>query len=552
MKQISIFFRDRSFWIGLLIVCTFLFIFGRSAFSTIYYSNPHFDDAYNATVSANLMRHGEYRVSYPDHIAFHNKITTGVPMLLPLAYIYQWFGISTFTTEFQSVIYGLLNIVLIWLLLGICFKRYTRYGYLIAAFLALMIPLSNRIYYIISVNLIGEIAAICYMLISVICWHLYARRSRPAYLLVSGAMLAIAFLTKSAMIFFVVSCFGIIFIETFLSKQLSRRALMFWICGFIIGFALVDGYKCYKLGGAHQYINWWIAEWHNMIDQSDGHYRPSLFAKFNYLETEFFCNKFLAFAIILLAPLPYCYCLYQNWIKKKPVAAELKTLGIVGITGDSLLVYSFLFGKSGLMHVKRLIVNTVFVKVLFVFCLGLLLLYLVRAFKAYYSSRHRQDLVKSLISSVLFVVLLCLFFPKEKIEANLKMYTTVLTEKISTQIRMEQLLDEISKLPSDVPLYTDSWFQEPCVSLFLDRDMISYKDVISGKKELDTNGYFLVGYTPLYRTKRQIEEELHVKFVPADTIWVENYEIHTGILDPERENFVQMTKYKIIPVTAEN
>ena len=107
-----------------VIVFLFLFsiLFFTDGINTITTQLLAYDEAYNATVAANVFRYGEYRVSYPDNIVFYNMITTGETVILPTAALYTLFGINNITSTLVALLYALLSIWCMWILLNTVLK----------------------------------------------------------------------------------------------------------------------------------------------------------------------------------------------------------------------------------------------------------------------------------------------------------------------------------------------------------------------------------------------------------------------------------------------
>lgn len=540
------FFSNKDLIIGFLLILVFIALFANGALSNIYYEVIHYDDGYNGSVSATLMRTGKYEVVYPDHIPFYNKITTGVTVLLPVAYIYQWFGISSFTTQILPLIYSFLTIILFWMLLSACLKRPGNKPYTLSAIAVILLLLADKCYYIISINLWGEIAALFFILLSLLFWQKNYTSKKTIWIALSGGLLAWSFLTKSAMIFFMVSWFGIVLLETIITKSLSKKEAYHWFLGFIGGFAILDGYKLYKLGGIANYIKWWRAEWHNMLDQSAGFYRPKLIDKFNFLEEALNCNKYIALGMLIAAIVIYLACVCRLY-KGKKIDWGFHTLCIGGITGDSLMVYFLLFGKSGLMFSKRLIMNQLALKLFFVFLLCYWALYLWSVLSQQIKEKKFKIISWPATQIVLFFLTLFIIYPADKVINNYSVYTHKPTDYTYNQKKMMKLMSEITRLTSDGKLYTYGWYQEPNVTLFLDREMTDITKVIDGKEELAPNSYFIVGYMIHHVDRNELEESLNAKLVKIDEVNIDYEQMHVSSMFGDFAGFDLLSVYRIVP-----
>ena len=537
---------NKDLLLGPFLILSYIAFFANGALNNIYYEVIHYDDGYNGSVSATLMRTGNYEVVYPDHIPFYNKITTGVPVLLPVAYVYQWFGISSFTTQIIPLIYSFVTIIIFWILLSLCLKKKRNKPYALSALATLLLLLADKCYYIISINLWGEIAALLFLLLSLICWFLNYKCQKPMWIALAGAWLAWAFLTKSAMIFIMCSWMGIVIFETYITHSLTKKETAHWILGFFGGFAILDGYKMIKVGGVINYLKWWKAEWHNMLDQSSGFSQPLLSEKFNFLEETLNCNKYIALGLMIAAIFIYLICIVKLY-KGKKVDSGFHTLCIGGITGDSLMIYFLLFGKSGLMFSKRLIMNQLALKLFFIFLLCYWALYLWQLISTQIKERKFKLLSWPASQVILFFLSIFVICPPEKIIKNYSTYTYKPTDYTYNQKKMMKFLSEIERLTSDGKLYTYGWYQEPNVTLFLNREMTDITKVINGKEKLESNSYFIVGNMIHHVDRQEIENKLNIKLVKIDEVDLDYEQMHVSSMFGDFAGFDLLSIYQIIP-----
>ena len=107
---------------------------------------------------------------------------------------------------------------------------------------------------------------------------------------------------------------------------------------------------------------------------------------------------------------------------------------------------------------------------------------------------------------------------------------------------MNQFLDEIALLPENATLYCAGWWQEPAVTLFLDRDMKDIYEVIKGETKLENDSYFIVGNYILDESKSNLETVLNVQLDEVDSIEI-NYGIYPSAFD--RKDFDNFAIYEI-------
>ena len=522
-----------------LMIC-FSFLFLIDGINLINNMVLSYDEAYNATVAANLFRYGEYRVSYPDNIVFYNMITTGETVILPTALLYSLFGINNITTTIVPLLYALLSIWCIWILLCNTFKEFFDYSWMMVITFAMTVGviLTDKFFYYIACHLMGESACVFFLLLLFVCLMIFFRRRRNKFLLFAGAMLAFAFLTKSSMIFFVITIYGMMIVETFIVKRISVKELFYFGGGFGLGFILLDSYKFIQLGGMLEYLNWWKMEWENMMNQSSGIDVTYNFAeKFQFLHDIFGYNKWICIIYVLLPVTMYLLYLLRYVKKEKIFSNEHWVMLVLGTGGASLLIYFLLLGGSGLLYARRHSVNALFVKIFSVYLLGQLFVFV----------RHNLgDISKrQIILSTMFLTLgSFLLFQPQRIYKNFMALFSRENQPSYEQILMEEFLEEINGIPQSATLYCVGWWQEPDITLFLDRKMIDINDVIYGKGNLADDSYFIVGNFIDGIKVKDIENGVNASLIRVDTSEVD-YNVFNSFFN--REDFDNFAIYKIVP-----
>ena len=156
-----------DFEICLFLVLILSIVFFVDGINECKFKLVGYDDGYNATVAANLMRYGEYRVSYPDDIKIYNLITTGAPVILPTALVYKFWGISGITSVAIPLTYASLSIILIFVALSKLTQK-SRASSLVSAAITFFLVLTDSFLPIISRCLIGESACVFFLLVSLL------------------------------------------------------------------------------------------------------------------------------------------------------------------------------------------------------------------------------------------------------------------------------------------------------------------------------------------------------------------------------------------------
>ena len=247
----------------MLIFCAIFFIDG---INSIQHSIIGYDEGYNATVAANLVRHGEYRVSYPYDIVFYNMITTGTPVLLPTAVLYKFFGINYVTSAIVPLIYMTLSIFAIWVIISKSLN-FGKTGQFISLIMISLIVLSDSVLIpSISTHLIGESACIFFLAIAGLLLERGYSSAKNIPFIGAGVMVMASFLTKSSTIFFLGSLIGLILFETLIKNISIKNALSFYF-GLAGGFVIIDSYK-FKQLGLVDWLDWWDMEWDNPVKKT--------------------------------------------------------------------------------------------------------------------------------------------------------------------------------------------------------------------------------------------------------------------------------------------
>lgn len=105
---------------------------------------------------------------------------------------------------------------------------------------------------------------------------------------------------------------------------------------------------------------------------------------------------------------------------------------------------------------------------------------------------------------------------------------------------MQEFIKEIYALGDEASLYCYGWWQEPNITVFLDRKMTNLEIEVPEKIDYD-NGYFFIGQTFLAGTAEEIEEKLY-ESLNIELVKIDNIEV-----DPERiSNKDTFSIYKIV------
>lgn len=476
--------------IGLFILFAAIAFFAFRGVNEISNTVISYDEAYNATVSANLERYGEYRVSYPSDIKFYNKITTGQTVLVPTAVLYYIFGIDDFTSGIVPLAYGIGCFVLLFILLCELLKD-NEFKHIISAVMVMVLFLSDFYFFYCSTRLIGEIAALFFVLISALGIVLYNKKNNNIYMLISGAAIIATYLTKSSMIFILVTFWGLIFIATFLEKKIEKRAFVFFGIGNVASFFLLDLIKLFQLGSLQNYFKWYKDEWLNMMDQSSGiDMSMTLIEKLDTFQSLLNPNKVVNIILIILPVVVYIISFIANLMKKDNVLKDKMAVVFWGMAGSSLPIYYILLGGSGLNYPRRLSVNTILIKIFW-------LVFWINIAERFFGLIKKKKNLKYeisciILSAVIIMIAVFTITPLNVIKESINRYVNEYVSPEYSYGLMQEFLREVNDLPEDSTLYVNGWWQEPDVTLFLNRKMTDISTTDSNTIIRD-NSYFLIG-----------------------------------------------------------
>lgn len=510
-----------DFIIGFCMVAALIVIFWGYGVNSIEHGLICFDEGYNATVAANFSKYGEYRISYPAETVFPNRITTGAAVIIPTSILYSLFGINNLTSNIVALVYGVFDIALLWLLFLKGFgKRKFRFSFTAAMVWGAI--LADTLFGYICIHLIGESAAIFFLLLCFLFLTYYYEKEKRVFMVLSGAALAGGFLTKSSMIFFVVTVFGVLLIEALFTRTLKWKEVFFFLAGFGVGVIILDAIKYIQLGGMLQYLRWWRAEWENMLQQSSGvdiHY--SISEKINSLEGLFGANQYVCLVMTAVPVVMYgVHVLYR--LCTKGSLFEKKYLGILlgGLGGSSLIVYFIFLGGKGLVYGRRLCVNSFFIRCSVTFFVGVLIWTFGKSCLECIGKKGLARLLKNGVLLAAAFVICSLVFGKEQMKNNMESYLTRKTEDDYEYQLMQCFLEEVEALPENATLYCNGWWQEPDITLFTDRKMTDISSV--EKSAIDKeNGYFLIGRRFDGRHSWKVAKKYKLKLQEVDNIEVD-------------------------------
>lgn len=469
----------------LVVVCALVFVDG---INVMQHQLIGYDEGYNATVAANFARYGEYRVSYPEPIAFYQMITTGTPMVLPTSLMYKLFGINGITSAIVPLFYCIGTIVVLFLLLRRCFDA-RPYGAAISLFLVCISVMSENALQYVSTHLIGEIACTFFLLLSTLLLSYGYSSGKNRYFVLSGAFVMASFLTKTSTVFFLVAITGLIVIEAML-KRIKMRSVLFFAAGLILGLVIIDSFKFYQLGGLNKWLQWWSAEWQNMMSQSgELAAKPSRSEKFAYLSAIFGTNKYVAVCLIAIPTMLYVVLTFlQHNGKARHINDASHCVILLSLAASSLEIYFVLFGGEGLVYARRHFVNEYLVKNTMLLLVGYAVTWIIGT-----KSKWPLSIRKTAPVFICTLVALFLTFPPQQIVETAKGYLNKQTSDDYELTLMGNFLHDVDSLGADATLYCYGWWQEPNVTLFLNDRKMNDIHLANNARLDDGKSYLIIG-----------------------------------------------------------
>lgn len=445
-----------------------------------------FDDAYNAQVAKHFAETGIYAVTYPDEIVFYNTVTTGPTLLLGTALLYKFFGISNITTNLIPMLYGLGVLILIY---EVAMQILETKWKCVLSILGVILYLGFSTWYrILSTVLLGEIGALFFTLYSIFCIIKYFKTTSTRYVIVSGALLAFSFVSKTSQICIVLVFMAMFLFDIIWKRRCKIKGFLYYLTGFMIGMVVWELFKFiqYK-GNVSKVIQWWIDEKSNVFRQTGTEH---IFGNFNWLQISkrlsYFKDIFsLKYYVIFIAMLiPFVVFVFYYFVDKRDKQnAGISSILIMGMGGESLLIYFILFGSEGLMYARRL---AVYSELIVIFCICMFLIVVDKAFNS--------EIKKSVIYFSVIVFSVCLFSSRKYFISQFKTYINKESMASVEYKSIDEMRNEIVNLQGDVTIYTYGWWQAPEVGLFVDYKFHDIYENVRDQIKLNGNeNYFLVG-----------------------------------------------------------
>lgn len=226
--------------IPLLWLLFFLAVYNLDTYPPIW-----FDEGIHLQPPKNLVLYGEYAlregsVLYP----FDTSVSTGPPLLLPIAFVFRVIGIGLWQARFVTVGYLMLTAVVFYRL------ACQLYGPKVGLLALGLIVASPRLGFVpLGGQVLGEVPSLFFFLLGVLVWVYATRRRRPLLLILAGLALGLAMLTKNVYGLILPACWLLLWIaDRWRYRQLN---FVYSLLPAFIGLgclAVWYGYQCVSLG----------------------------------------------------------------------------------------------------------------------------------------------------------------------------------------------------------------------------------------------------------------------------------------------------------------
>lgn len=184
------------------------------AFSSVFAVG--FDDSYNIQVSKNLAQTGEYMT---DFAKFDREITTGFPVLVPIALFFKVFSIGVIQERAVMVLFflGLVAILIkLPVELGVLDSRKAKLTLVLSVFIWLF---TVQNFFQQAYNAIGEFPALFFFALSCLYFQKYFKTHKLKNVILSGIFLGLTLSTKYIMVTAVAALFFSMFLYVVGSKK---------------------------------------------------------------------------------------------------------------------------------------------------------------------------------------------------------------------------------------------------------------------------------------------------------------------------------------------
>lgn len=381
---------------GAILVLILTFFFSLKCALTAMTGVFSFDGGMNIQTAHNLAEHLRFATDYfIGENGFCHAITTGLPVMAPIAVLFKISGESFTAGLFVNALYMVLLFISIAYYVKRCLKLGSFY-----TLLALLLFFGTKDLFEFGFGIYGEIPMCFYIMMSFIFIYKYDENEDKNNTFLSGIFLGLGYITKTVTLILIpamIFCFAWDHFMVYGNKikgksKTSPKYLIGFIAGFLIPAVLNEIYKLSMLG-IGGFISWWSRQ-SGAINMQAGAVKAKgiaetygLILKYNrhidLLAAQTGINRpvlTVLLYLLIFAFLGVLYYSYKYLKNKKPqygetVVYDKSALMIMCMT-VTYFVWWLLITPTGRAWYRRIITGVIFYDICFVFIVyisGLLL-----------------------------------------------------------------------------------------------------------------------------------------------------------------------------------
>jgi len=473
--------------ICLLAVIFVILIIALRSIQEAYFTLPSFDGAINLQVPENLIRYGRYATRYNSIIDFDHCIQSGVPLLLPIYFVFLALGKSTFTAQLVSSIYLILSAVVIYYFTALNSNRF--FG-LVCLLLFMLTPYLLRCGH----HIYGEIPALFYFLSSLVLLNRLEKNPDVPRMVLPffvGFLYGLSCLTKTVMLIAAPSLLFFLMIDLFFIHKLKKKHCALMFIGFILPIAAFECYKIIQLG-ADMYSGWWAKQssaimTHAGVDTkyqaTTNLYTKMLIHKGNFCKF-FRMNTFTMLCFLCIPPIIFIVNYSYRFIQRKRDQVNI-ALAIVCGTACTYMVWWIFITPTVRAWPRRIINGYILQEIAFVISLYFL-------WKFLSATNYKVHFSKKIIGGSVFTVMLLVILFQGVVNVR---GAGFLFEPSQEKLNAERIAKTIEMLPQKAKIFGFGWWQAPILSFLSNRmflDIALYRLPSFPVKLQDT--YFVIDY----------------------------------------------------------
>lgn len=196
-----------------------------------------YDEGFSLVVSENLALYGQYGVQSSEGFRlFDPLITTGPTVTVPIALVFEIFGIDLYYARLVMVLFALLTVTVFFLVVEHLFDLKVA---LVATIFLLVTPPNtgddSASFLGLGRMVMGEVPALFFLFLGILLWFWALDRNSRSLLAVSGLAFGLAVITKGLDLLFIPALILLFIIDRFWHRQLkwTQFVIPIILCGVI-------------------------------------------------------------------------------------------------------------------------------------------------------------------------------------------------------------------------------------------------------------------------------------------------------------------------------